>query len=494
MKYFDELNDPNNVESSSEHGKRDMRDIVPRGKTLKLSKKGTPEKEKKPVSESVRSLPAKAPEPPIRERFELPHEKPNEAPLPPVVPEPSVEDVPIIRTWEPSSGRAKRRLRRISTSISVAALIAIFVIPTFAFPTFTITVYPKVEHYSIERVELRADTSITKSDPKNRKVPAMVLSVDKNLSQTFSATGKKFVQARAEGVITISNSFNSSPQPLVANTRFEDPRGKIFRLRAGVTVPGAKVVNGKIEPASIQARVVAGEAGDAYNIGPTTFHIPGFKGTPKYDAFTARSDSAFSGGTVGEANVATADDIRTASEVMTKRVVDELRLDLEKKVPADPDFISPAGGRDTSIVDIVSPKPDTAGAEFSVTVSGRGQLLILRTSDLAPTLVSILTPEPNALPVKATKEQKDMRSSVTALGRGSVPSNIVLDGSLSYYHESPVDDIIGALKTSTPRKAEAYLRERSEIKAFRLKRFPPWLWFIPAREGGLQVAIEAPTS
>ncbi len=48
------------------------------------------------------------------------------------------------------------------------------------------------------------------------------------------------------------------------------------------------------------------------------------------------------------------------------------------------------------------------------------------------------------------------------------------------------------LRASTPEKAEAYLKSRPEIESFRIKRFPAWLWFIPARPGGFRITVEPP--
>ncbi len=76
----------------------------------------------------------------------------------------------------------------------------------------------------------------------------------------------------------------------MVRTRFLALDGKIFRLTKGITVPGAKIVEGKIIPSSIEAAVIADQPGEAYNIGPVSrFSIPGLKGTPKYEAFYAES-------------------------------------------------------------------------------------------------------------------------------------------------------------------------------------------------------------
>jgi hypothetical protein len=97
---------------------------------------------------------------------------------------------------------------------------------------------------------------------------------------------------------------------LVATTRFLSPSGKLFRLDERVTIPGAKIENGKIVPSKIEIRVTADEPGEDYNIGSEErWRIPGFKGDPRYEGFYADSREAMSGGFVGEEAVPTDEDL-----------------------------------------------------------------------------------------------------------------------------------------------------------------------------------------
>lgn len=128
-------------------------------------------------------------------------------------------------------------------------------------------------------------------------VPARYVEEEKTIRFSREATGKDLGSAaKANGTITISNTFSEASQPLVATTRFETADGKLYRLVDGVTVPGAKTEDGKTVPGKIDARVMADQAGTKYNLASGTFTIPGFKGGPKYDKITAEVKSAFTGG------------------------------------------------------------------------------------------------------------------------------------------------------------------------------------------------------
>ena len=62
---------------------------------------------------------------------------------------------------------------------------------------------------------------------------------------------EKELNEKARGSLTVYNEYSSSPQTLVATTRFESPEGKIFRIEKNIVVPGAKIEEGKIIASTI---------------------------------------------------------------------------------------------------------------------------------------------------------------------------------------------------------------------------------------------------
>ncbi len=122
-----------------------------------------------------------------------------------------------------------------------------------------------------------------------------VMAIEKSGSQTVAATGQENVSVRASGKLVIYNDYSSASQRLIRNTRFESSAGKIYRIDQSIVVPG-KVKN---TPGSIEAVVYADEPGESYNSDLTDFTIPGFKGSPQYSKFYARSKTPFEGGFVG---------------------------------------------------------------------------------------------------------------------------------------------------------------------------------------------------
>lgn len=101
---------------------------------------------------------------------------------------------------------------------------------------------------------------------------------------------------KASGTITAFNEYGSESQLLIASTRFLSSNGKIFRTTKDIYIPGANIIDDEIIPSSIDVEVMADYWGSEYNIGPSDFTIPGFKGTVKYVSLYGKSDTAMSGG------------------------------------------------------------------------------------------------------------------------------------------------------------------------------------------------------
>ncbi|MDP3726483.1 MAG: hypothetical protein Q8R36_04795 [bacterium] len=134
--------------------------------------------------------------------------------------------------------------------------------------------------------------------------------------KTLPATEVEQVEKEASGKIIIYNNFDSKSQKLITQTRFETPEGLIYRVRESVTVGGQKTINGEKVPGSIEVTVYADRPGDKHNIGLTDFTIPGFKGTPRFGSFYARSKTPMVGGFSGI--------VKTVSKTRLKSVEQEL--------------------------------------------------------------------------------------------------------------------------------------------------------------------------
>ena len=123
-----------------------------------------------------------------------------------------------------------------------------------------------------------------------------IMTIEKTDSKKIVAAGREEIEEKASGKIVIFNDFNTSSQRLIKNTRFETPEGLIYRINRSIVVPGQKTEDGEKVPGSIEVTVYADEAGDKFNISLTDFTVPGFKGSPRFEKFYARSKTPMAGG------------------------------------------------------------------------------------------------------------------------------------------------------------------------------------------------------
>lgn len=247
-------------------------------------------------------------------------------------------------TEESENDRGIERLEEekesIFNRIPIKTIIGTLVLGAAVF--VAVTILPKVDlKLASKKIEWSYNDSIitqlsAKADYKTATIPNQKSTSSKNLDMKFPATGKKQVSEKATGKITVYNSYSSSAQTLVKDTRFLSPDGKIFKLAKQIIVPGAEISEGKIIPSSIGADVIAEKAGEEYNVGPVKlFQIPGFKGTPKYAAFYAESKGDMTGGFIGEISYPTASDIAAAKKKIKETLESSLKTELYSKISSD---------------------------------------------------------------------------------------------------------------------------------------------------------------
>ena len=92
-----------------------------------------------------------------------------------------------------------------------------------------------------------------------------------------------------------------------------------------------EIEEGEIVPSSIDVEVVADEPGKEYNIGPTTFSIPGFKGSPKYEGFYGKSTKPMTGGLIHQGKVVSEEDVARAETELKEALLEEAQEELKKQ-------------------------------------------------------------------------------------------------------------------------------------------------------------------
>jgi len=404
------------------------------------------------------------------------------------------EEIKITPKKEEDEDFLKDEISPVKTGIRFGKYIVIaFVLIVVAGGAYAaLEILPKAEiKITVKKTPWNFNNSVSASknsgdiDSANKQIPANFFSEKKNVSLLYSATGKKNVEKKAEGEITIYNAYSSQSQSLVANTRFESPDGKIFRIQEKITVLGAKVENGKITASGVKAKVVADKIGEEYNIGPTKFTIPGFKGTPKYDGFYAKSESQMTGGFVGELAYPTDDEIKIAKEKTEFALEESLTTLISSQIPADFKIIE--GARQFNVIKEDVNQEVNQDGNFSVFAEGE--------------LTVVGFKEPDLLELMGGLAQKELGESFKAkeysLEYGAVRPDIQsgkINFSINYGGKfwQPID--IEQFKNSILSKKETELKvfvfSLNGVERATVSLWPFWVKSVPDNIAKVKVEVE----
>lgn len=222
------------------------------------------------------------------------------------------------------SGAVPSRMRGILFFLGGVSALSLIGVAAFLFlPRAEVHIIP---YKMTQSVDLPFDGQFEGVLVGDTTLPVRIATKEHEIAMTVDATGVSSGTAqKSRGTIIIYNSYSAEPQSLVATTRFESPDGKVFRLSEGVTVPG---MNGT-QPGAIEAQVIADQPGADYNISSTTFTIPGFKGSPKFEKFSAKSNKAMAGGsqaTGADFRIISKEDLDKAEALAKNKAKEAYRL------------------------------------------------------------------------------------------------------------------------------------------------------------------------
>jgi len=326
-------------------------------------------------------------------------------------------------------------------------------------------------------------------DENNLIIPLKYFEFSRNINQTFKTTEVRNIESKATGVIRIYNAYNSSPQTLVATTRFMSPDGKIFRLIDRVVVPGAKIENGKITPSYIDAEVVADKPGESYNIGPTKFTIPGFQGTPRYETFYGESLKPMTGGYIGETKIVGQSDVNKAKQEILDIAFVSLNEELKSKIP--PTAVVLDDAKQLILVEATTtPKIGEKAEEFELSAKVVLKSLVFDENDVKK-LFEILARQEN--PQLNDKELFKYSFNYGAprvdFSDKKLLSFPVL-AKLTFRDKINVTDFKNKLSGKSTQELEDFFKQYNTIEKVDVSIWPNFLKFMPLNNNRIQVMVD----
>ncbi len=315
-------------------------------------------------------------------------------------------------------------------------------------------------------------------------LPGELLSQTRNTTQLFPATGKAVVSQKATARLVIYNAYSSEAQSLVATTRFETPDGKIFRLDSGVTVPGAKIEDGKILPSSIDVAVTADKPGGEYNVGPVPkLTIPGFKGTPKFDGFYGELKDKATGGAVGERPVPTDADIASAREKVTEMLSGSLRSNLLANRPDDLKILD--GASSLTLPRFTVNKSTDDKGQFSIFAEGQFRAMAFRESDLRQALLVRAANGRTDLDFRSLELAfRDVRAD---LAKGEVAFTVEAKGVVAPRFDEA--EFRNALAGRDLKAAREFILSLSDLQEAQIDLWPFWIGTVPGNADRITVTV-----
>lgn len=392
---------------------------------------------------------------------------------------------PSVTRWSKGAGGSKPTRRWIIVG-SVAILTVVVLLFLFVPGNVRVIIRPASSPLN---AQLKASISneFTSVDSTFNKLPGQLFELQETVTKEFTATGEKQVAQKAKGTIVVSNTYGSTPQTLIATTRFESTAGLIFRTLRTVNVPGTTVKNGEIIPGTISVEVIADKAGAEYNIDAATFKIPAFKekgDMARYDKFSASSSAPMVGGAVGLAKVVTDADFAQAKRGTTEELDKKLR-DILTKESSGLRTVSSASFSIDSLESTA--QPDQAADRFTITAKGSLKTMGFRDSDLEM-LVTEYAKKNYDVVVIPDQIKVDLNNPKFNDGRGVLEVTISIVG--PGYMQIDTKEIAENLGGKPEPDIRAYLQKVSGVDSAKVILSPFWIRKVPESPDRIRIELE----
>ena len=392
------------------------------------------------------------------------------------------ENESFIRTDEQTPLRPLRLTKHapgfpIKTLLAVLIIIAASVSALYYFSSADVQVTPSTVSAAIQ-------SSFTATESSG-DLPYEIVTSQKIASQSVKSSGTKEVNSSASGTITIYNT-QSKAQRLITNTRFATTAGLIFRIHAAVTIPAGSAA----KPGTATAKVYADKTGDAYNVAPTSFTIPGFAGTPQANEVYARSTGAMTGGASGMAPIIdTALETQTTS-ALTAALAPQLAASLQGLVPTGYVLLP---GAATTTLDELAPVMSSTTGMVEVREQGTITAVVFPNTALAKAIAtSVAGLGYQGEPLTLAPTSNLTLSTVSLPDANASSFTFTLAGTASLIYTVDPTRIAAAVAGKTRSAAEVALTNYPEVKRAVIILRPFWRQSFPEDPASISVTTVAP--
>lgn len=352
------------------------------------------------------------------------------------------------------------------------------------FSKVQITVSLKKETFEIKD-QVILSSKIQNLDFKSKKIPAEIFEEEKVFSLQVPASG--VILKKAEGKIRLYNSYTTKEETWVAGTRFLSSDNKIFLSKSKITVPGATIKDGKIEPSFVDVEVIAAEGGEEYNIGPTKFSIPAFKGSERYYKYYGESLEPMKGG--GKKRVVKKEDIENGFNVLISQIEKEKGKEfIKERISSNVVF-----PEDLVLVEVLEKKSNQKEGDevpnFSVSVKAKIKTFLVKKENLLSFVQALKSfYQPPSTKLLSQNENLQFESLTRDFEKGEVLVNLNYRGELILRVEK--DELKKAIAGKRIKEIEEILKNKAEIEKVKIRVSPFWVFKVPENFDKIEIQFE----
>lgn len=386
----------------------------------------------------------------------------------------------LLKIKKSFGGGPSRYIIILCAGIAVLLFAAVFLISGSA----KIDIKPQKKEMNFP-LKISASDKYSSIDASFNKIPGQLFNIEKIVTQTFPATGQREVAQKSKGAITVYNEYGTTPQTLIATTRFESPEGLTFRTLKTIVVPGTKVENGKIIPGSISVEIIADKPGPSYNIAPSKFTIMAFKekgDTDRYGKFYGQSSEPMRGGVSGMAKVITESDYNAAAETLSSTVKNAVTEALNTQT---------SGLKIINSAAITIKTPDSSGRideatdSFTMTVSGSIKTIGFKQEDLNKILKQYAEKDGSIVVIP---EKLDISFDKIILSDSGI-LDFITKVRGNGYAKINTQNILSSLLGNDKTQIKNYFKDAKEIHSVKVLLSPFWVKKIPKNKEKIQLNI-----
>ncbi|MEK7060574.1 MAG: hypothetical protein AAB936_01110 [Patescibacteria group bacterium] len=356
----------------------------------------------------------------------------------------------------------------------VALVVAVSIGALFYFSVAKVEVIPAT-------VSAAVQSSFT-ANKSSGSLPFEIITAQKIASQGVKSGGSKTVNSSASGTITVYN-MQARAQKLIANTRFATSAGLIFRIRSAITIPGGTAA----KPGSVTAKVYADKTGSSYNVGPTSFSIPGFAGTPQETMVYARSTSAMAGGASGSVPIVDSAIEEQARSALKAALAPDLLESIKTQIPSGYVLVP---GAITTTYESMDSSPSSATGMVEIKEQGTITAIIFPNSEFAKGIAySVAGLGYQGEPLMLSSADNLLLASSNIPDANDETFSFTLAGTAELIYTVDKNRISAAVAGKTRSAAEVALTNYPEVKRAAIILRPFWRKTFPQDPSSISVTV-----